>query len=413
MTGIVAFTVPGQGHRNRMLPVVAGLCELGIRVDFFDHESGRGRVEETGARFVDLYAKRDMDFPDGSSRPVPMRNVGFAGYWGEDVAREVAALRPGLILHDTFAVIGRVVAFHLGLPRVNMRAGHNLEPKRALAELQAANVIEVSGACLASVEALRARHGIIDASPFSYFIDDKADLNICSEPPEFLLPEERGPFEPLAFFGSYWRGARVSDVPAEELFGPGCESCLRVYVALGTAAQMMLPEHVTALLGVMADGMAAYPNVRGLISLGSAHYPSEHISMLHRPNVRVVNFVDQIAALRNASIFVTHNGLNSTHEAIFHRVPMISCPLFGDQPGLAARCQALGLAVPLGPPPGAIPTVADVRAALDRVRAEYDAICERLAVARDWEVAVMERRPEVLRRIVSMIATDPPRAAMR
>ena len=38
-----------------------------------------------------------------------------------------------------------------------------------------------------------------------------------------------------------------------------------------------------------------------------------------------------------ADAFVTHSGMNSTHEALFHKMSMVSYPIFADQPGLAAR----------------------------------------------------------------------------
>jgi hypothetical protein len=86
--------------------------------------------------------------------------------------------------------------------------------------------------------------------------------------------------------------------------------------------------------------------------------------------------------LGEASLFLTHHGLNSTHEAIFQRVPMLSYPFFGDQPGARARTQELGLAVPLvddSPdlPPRSLVSPADVLAALARAAAERSAILER------------------------------------
>ena len=45
--------------------------------------------------------------------------------------------------------------------------------------------------------------------------------------------------------------------------------------------------------------------------------------------------------LAAADVFVTHHGLNSTHESIAERVPMLSYPFQWDQPGMAERCQAL------------------------------------------------------------------------
>lgn len=399
---VVAFTVPGQGHVNRMLPLVAGLCEQGIPVDFFAHAWARPEIERTGARFIDLYANRPMMTPDSTSTPMALRAVSFAGYWGEDVVREIAPLEPSLILHDTFAVLGRIAAFHLKVPRVNMRAGHNLQPERALAALRAHPGLHISDACQAAVETLRTRHGVADASPFSFCVDDGADLNIYSEPPEFLLPEERAPFEPLEFFGSYWPADHAGPLPPDP-FGPGAEDGLKVYAGLGTAVWLECPDLAMMVLEIVADALATYPNARGLITLGGKPVTPADLQRLSRANVRVEPAVDQTAVLRHASAFVCHNGLNSTHEAIIHEVPMLSVPFFGDQPQLAARCQALGLAVPLTPAPGVPPTVAGIHAALDRVQAEGPALRARLAQAHGWENAVMAQRPAVLRRIIDLM----------
>ncbi len=117
----------------------------------------------------------------------------------------------------------------------------------------------------------------------------------------------------------------------------------------------------------------------------------------------VETYVDQWRALQDADVFITHHGLNSTHEAIFHGVPMISYPFFWDQPALAARCQAFGLAQPLV---GALrePVCADdVHAAMDAIAARREAMDAALARARQWELAVIGQRPAVLQQLVDLV----------
>src|SRR6185503_15052042 len=113
---------------------------------------------------------------------------------------------------------------------------------------------------------------------------------------------------------------------------------------------------------------------------------------LSRANVRVEATVDQWRVLAECDAFITHHGLNSTHEAIFHRVPMISYTFFSDQPALASKCQELGLAIPLtGTLRGAI-TADDVKAAIAMALEKRRALRAHLARARLWELDTMAGR---------------------
>ena len=67
-------------------------------------------------------------------------------------------------------------------------------------------------------------------------------------------------------------------------------------------------------------------------------------------NYLVFNHVPQPALLRIASLFITHNGMNSTNEAIFAGIPMVCMPCFGDQNFNAERVADLGLGVHIASP---------------------------------------------------------------
>lgn len=45
--------------------------------------------------------------------------------------------------------------------------------------------------------------------------------------------------------------------------------------------------------------------------------------------------------------FITHGGTNGIYEAIYHAVPMVGVPMFGDQPDNLAHMKAKGAAVVL------------------------------------------------------------------
>lgn len=403
MTGsIVAFCLQGVGHLQVLLPVIEGLCARGRVVHVYAHAQFRADVERAGARFIDLFARYPVEAADATSIPVPSRLVSFAGTYAERLAAEVAALRPALILYDTFSVVAPVIARRLGVPYVNVCPNHAPVPSRVVAALRDDPRVSTSPECWAAVRRLRDVHGIRDAGPFWYVEALSPFLNLYPEPVEFLGAEDRGAFEPIAFFGSLAPGLRHG--PAVEVF-PTPRRRLRVYVAFGTVIWWYFEAVASEALRVIAAASAEL-DIDVVIGLGGHRLDAASRTGLLRPNVRVLDYAPQWAALREADVFVTHHGLNSTHEAIFHEVPMLSYPLFSDQPALARRCQELGLAVPLVPAPRAPVDPDSLRAALRRLADERHAFAARLAEARAWELRTIGGREAVLDRVLALAEVD-------
>lgn len=60
-------------------------------------------------------------------------------------------------------------------------------------------------------------------------------------------------------------------------------------------------------------------------------------------NFMIRNRVPQINLLKQASLFITHGGMNSVSEAMVHGVPMVVIPFVSDQPVNARQVEKLGL----------------------------------------------------------------------
>ena len=401
------FVMPEQGHFQRMRAVIAGLATRGP-VHVFADRRFQEAIEAAGGTFVDMFGKYPLADADDSSVPVPCRYVTYAGVYAEPVIEELRRIGPSVVVYDMFAVIAHVAARALGIPYVNVCAGHAVDPARFLAMVKAVKQKRVSQACHAAVEALRERHGLLDASPFSYITSGLSPhLNIYCEPPEFITEDERRPLEPLGFYGSL---APTAQLEARELDTSPSEfgtepAELQVYVAFGTVVWRYWTEQAASTLTAISEALAARDDARAVVSLGGCAVDAELIEAFARPNVTVARWVDQWRILRDADVFVTHHGLNSTHEAIYRDVPMISYPFANDQPGMARRCRELGLAVPLAEEPRGAVTPKDVETALAEVSAERDSLRAGLARARGWELEVMARRGAVLDQISSLAET--------
>ena len=397
---IAFFSMLADGHFRRLLPLIERVVARGATAVVFTDRRFEPAVTRAGASFVDLFAKYPADADDPESFPRGVRAVSFAGHYADAVADEVATLNPALVVHDAQAVVGRVVASMLRIPAVNVCAGHNVAPDRFQQILAGDPRVVVSDRCRQAVEILRHRHGLADASPFCYVSGLSPVLNIYCEPPEFLAPAERRAFEPVAFFGSLRDPAPAGPVPAY-FHTP---AALKVYVSFGTVAWRSYPREALAALQVIARALARRPNTEVVISLGSAALDPAAIASMAMANVTVLPFVDQSAILSGADLFITHHGLNSTHEAIWHRVPMLSYPFFWDQPALAEKCQALGIATPLSTVPRGELTEAGVLTVVDRVAGNLAAFSGPVAAARDYEVSVMAGRDAVITRILKLAA---------
>jgi MGT family glycosyltransferase len=399
--------MPEPGHFQALRAVIARLVAHGFSTYVFTHPQFEDQVTWYGGRFVDLFAAYPIEAADDESRPIPCRYVSFAGAYAGDLIDDVRRLGASLIVYDTFAVVGPVVARALGIPYVSVSACHNLNPERALALLRDDPRVEVSEKCHRAVDRLRTLFDLGQASPFSYVASLSPFLNIYCEPPEFLDEADRAPFRPIAFFGCL---PDTSPPPADRAdlfsrFDGETRETLRVYVSFGTVVWRYYAEQAAAALAAIAKACSDSDRLRAIISLAGADVDPGLATSLTSDHVQVLPLVDQPSVLERADLFVTHHGLNSTHEAIFKGAAMISYPFFSDQPVLARKCQELGLALPLTEQPLAPVSAKDVNAAVSSFDAARDTIGANLARAATWERQTMARRDAVTRRIADLVPT--------
>jgi MGT family glycosyltransferase len=392
---VVVFCMPGEGHIQRFLPLIQGLSARGRTVHVLAHRRYRAQVERVGGCFFDLFTRYPVDAADATSFPLATRLVTFAGVYAESLSAALAALGPGVVVYDTFAVVAPLIARRLRIPYVNVCC-------RTVAAFRQEPRVAISPECWAAAERLRDVHGIHGANPFSFAENQSPFLNVYCEPPEFLDAADRAAFEPITFFGSLAPDLREGN--AVEVF-PRTRRGPRIYVSFGTVIWRYYEALARAALEVISRTCADF-GVDVVISLGRHKLEAAARVALERPNVQVVDYADQWAALRQADVFITHHGLNSTHEAIFHEVPMLSYPFFGDQPAQARCCQDLGLAVPLTTEPRAPLDRATLLAAMQRLSDEREEFAARLAEARSWELRTIAERGAVIDRILGLMRDE-------
>lgn len=423
---VAFFSMPDPSHFRSLVPVIARVVGAGMLAQVHTHGMFRSTVETMGAEFVDLFTPHPLDDADPGSFPRSCRYISYAAHFAERVAADLLVRPPDLIVYGTFAVIGFLVAKELGVPFVNVATGHNVNAREFRRSLPGRMKVELHPNCEKAIDRLRNDYGMRDADPFSFIDTVSPFLNIYGEPEEFLTAAERAAFEPVAFFGpplpedelvgpSEARSSRRAGVgPPPDRFradlegspdDPGADRDrpMRVLACFGTIIWRHHAELAHEVLRSISVAISEMGRASALISLGGHELAPDEVAALRSPRVRVESYVDQWPALRETDIFITHNGVNSTHESIARQVPMISYPFFWDQPALARRCEEFGVAIPLVPEVRGRVQPADVVAALDGVASRRHSMEQHLETAREWERRAIRGRDAAFARIADLI----------
>lgn len=380
---VLVATVPAAGHVLPMAPLLAALADAGDEVVVAAHPSIAGHVARTGATlwpagndeptWFTRLAARTRGAPGDGIAPARIDHYFVPRAFGEvgtddlvdDVLACAEATDPDLVVFESYAFVGPLVAAIRGIPS----AQHLLGP------LLAPDVLELADD---AVSPLWRSFGV-DAPGYAGCYEGPT-IQIC--PPSLGdLPVPRG--RPL-----WLRPAPPPSEPARRSDRP------LVYLTLGTFFGSNL-DVVAAIL----DGLADEP-LDVLVTLGADGDPS---ALGATPaNATVERFVPQASVLPGCAAVVHHGGGGTTFGALAHGLPQVVLPQGADNFRNAAMLEASGASLtvlPAAVAPTAIRTAVravldDARfaAAADRLRAEIDAMPTPAAVASELRAIVAASR---------------------
>jgi UDP:flavonoid glycosyltransferase YjiC (YdhE family) len=393
---ILGVSMGDANHFESLRQVASSLVAAGAQVTVLTAPQFAPAVRAVGADFLDIFSFGTETDIDPVSRPLPVRFVSFAGHCAPDIARLVRPFAPQLIVSDSFAVIGRWLAARFDVPLVSIRSGHGVDPAAFRVALEKDDRLVFGEALAPAIDWLR-KHGLPDAGPFSYVPDPSPDLNLFKEPLEWV-PEARLAAEtPSHCFGSL--------TALRPPVGAATRQRPRIYASFGTIVWRYWPHLASRFLATVATATQRL-GVDLTVGLGNGQLAAEDRPPLEAAHVTVEPYVDQIATLEACDLFITHHGLQSTHEAVAARVPMLSMPFFWDQPALAATAERLGVAVPVAP--GWLATngqldPAGVAARLSDILARQTDFQSRLATLRAAEARTIANRPAIAADIIGLV----------
>lgn len=211
-------------------------------------------------------------------------------------------------------------------------------------------------------------------------VENPPDCNLVYTLKQFQPYAEEFPEDRFFFLGPSVYERQEEDFP--QLSG------LVVYVSLGTILKGKT-HFFRACIDAFRDTDCT------LVLSAGAEFDPASLGQLPS-NVILRNRVPQIRVLQQASLFITHGGLNSLSEAMALGVPMLVIPFVSDQPVNARQVEQLGLGKVLHPKAVSAETIKDCAASLladESVRENLRSIQEtiRRSPGNSGAVAIIEQ----------------------
>ena len=367
MARIAVFSVPAYGHLNPVLPIVRELVRRGHRVTVFNEQSFEQLIAPTGAEFAAYPPVIHLEdfsrsLKDGDMIAWIEMIMGATGPIADSGYKALRRDPHDLIVFDGVAVWGEMLARRLRLPSVSISTTFMSEAiPRTAAEIarDTLSIFTHLPGFIVGFFKLVASRGV--AIPWGLPLIPRQGTETLMLTSKAFHPPSRRRDEPqFVFVGcSIAPDTRREDFDFSRLDGRPL-----LYISLGTLHHGNSAFFETCIEAFAGNGMQVLVSVGRGTDLGRyASAPSNFI---------FAEAVPQLAVLERAHVFLTHGGLNSVHEGLWHGVPMVAVPQQIEQLHNAEAMQAAGagLVVDTKAKGGRI-TAATLRGAVERIEAGH------------------------------------------
>ena len=333
---IAWFCIPAHGHTNPTLGLVKELTSAGHQVFYFSFEMFREKIEQAGARFIpcDGY---DFDMEDKENADRVGKDKVFATELlvsstlalDEMSTEKIREIRPDVIVSDSVAFWGKLVAMKHGIPYVSSTTtfAFNRYSAKYMKETpwDIAKMLFSMPKINKQIQRLREKgypvKGLLE------IVQNDNETNTIVYTSKYFQPCSETFSDRYHFIGPSIR-------PVTEPIRKMAEKT--VYISMGTVNRN--PEFYRNCIHALAK-----TDWQVIISMGTN---PEHLD--HLPdNIQIYETVDQMAVLSIADAFITHCGMNSVSEGLYFKVPLVLFPQTPEQGAVAKRTEELGAGIRL------------------------------------------------------------------
>lgn len=340
MSKIVFFCIPAHGHTNPTLGVVRELISRGHQVFYYSYNMMREKIEATGATFVSCDEYDQEQRLDAKDAVRVGKDLAFSTQilvdttlaLDDTVCEHMRELNPDCIVADSMAVWGKAVALKLGIPFVSSTTTFAFNQYSA--KIMKQSLRQMFGMIFSmtkinkNIKRLQEK-GYPVKSVLDIIQNDNNTDTIVYTYPEFQPCSET--------FSDKYVFVGPSIRPIENIFEKKSDKL--IYISMGTVindSTEFYKKCIEALANKKYQVIMSVGNLINIEDLGAVPY-----------NITISRFVDQIAVLSQADVFLTHCGMNSVNESLYYKVPLVMYPQTSEQDGVATRVEQLGAGIRL------------------------------------------------------------------
>lgn len=334
MKKIACFCIPAHGHTNPMLPVAEKLVKRGNVVRFYSFLEFEKKISATGAEFIscdpflpELTKQEEAGLKKVSTTEMTIQDIRITRSMNDFLEKEFQSFQPDVVYTDSVCFWGKLNAWKYQVPMVvststfafnQMSSRYMKSSLKEMADL-------LFGMPRVSRELKKLEpYGFHVKSVFSLIRNDN-DTDTVVYTSQKFQPCAESFSEHYAFVGP----SVFSDVlPEKDKERP------LVYISLGTVINDR-PDFYGKCIDALKD-----LQVDVVISCGNA-IDRDALGVLPE-QIQVYPYVDQLAILAKADVFITHCGMNSVSESLYMAAPMVLYPQTNEQCAVARRVTEIG-----------------------------------------------------------------------
>ena len=333
---IAWFCIPAHGHTNPTLGIVKALTAAGHQVYYFSFEMFREKIERAGAVFIgcDGY---DFEMEDKENADRVGKDKAFATELlvsstlalDEMTTEKVREIRPDLVVSDSVAFWGKLVAMKHGLPYVSSTTTFAFN--RYSASYMKESPWDIAKMLFAMP---KINKQIRRLQKKGYPVKGILDI-VQNDNDTITIVYTSKYYQPCSdTFSDRYHFIGPSIRPITEPHEKTAEKT--VYISMGTVNQNQ--EFYRNCIRALGQ-----TDWQVIISMGTN---TEHFEDVPE-NIEIHESVDQMAVLSISDAFITHCGMNSASEGLYFRVPLVLFPQTPEQGAVAKRTEELGAGVML------------------------------------------------------------------